>query len=255
MTETVYLALFAAGVFLAFVPLLRLVFASTRAWKPRWKPKLPRPGPERAGEEKEGIVLLGGLLGGIFFGLLISGFTASSLVPVMGGLGMGVAWFIQKNTKETLKMRKLREIAALYESVVFYTKAGYTIQQSLRLGAVVTPTIRHAVERCLAMWPSGPVRALEKFAEEVDVPEAATLSTVLMHAVESGMSYGQGAIEEESRALDALRQTLAEIKIVSKPLYYCIYRALPLAAIAGVVVGPLVWRLLRVMGQYFGFLG
>lgn len=266
MIETVYLGMFAAGVSLTLIPILSFAFSrafgGAVAWSLRWKLRPQLRGAsgkfnlKRAGEHGEGIVLLGGLLAGFLFGLLISGFTASARgVPLItGGLGAGAAWFLRRNFKETVKMRKLREVAALYESVVFYTKAGYTIQQSLRLGAVIAPTIRPAVERCLAMWPSGPVRALEKFAEEVDVPEAATLSTVLMHAEESGMGYGRGAVEEESRALEALRQMLAELKIVSKPLYYCIYRALPLAAIAGMVVGPLVWRLIKVMGQYFGFL-
>lgn len=266
MSEAVYLAAFTVGVSLFLIPLLIYVFshASLRAVAPvlEQRKRILRPlnvsgkfAAKSAEDYKNGMVLLGGLVAGVIFGYLVSGFASARGTPLItGGLGTGAAWFLQKNIRETVKMRKLREIAALYESVVFYTKAGYTIQQSLRLGAVITPTIRPAVERCLAAWPSGPIRALEKFAEEVNIPEAATLSTVLMHAEESGMGYGSSAIEEESRALEALRQTLAELKIVSKPLYYCIYRALPLAAIAGMVVGPLVWRLIKVMGQYFGFL-
>lgn len=261
-------AVFFVGIFISVVPLLKVLFSDIYRWSPdllfgvlKGKGLKPlkraelfkKPVLKSSEDRRLAVVLLGGFLGGAVFWLLISG-KASGMLAVVGGIGAGIAWFIQRNMKETLKMKKLREIAALYESIVFYTKAGYTIQQALRLGAVITPTIRPAVERCLAAWPSGPVRALERFAEEVDVPEAATLSTVLMHAEESGIGYGSGAIEEESRALESLRQTLAELKIVSKPLYYCIYRALPLAAISGIVVGPLVWRLIKLLGQYFGFL-
>lgn len=199
-------------------------------------------------------VAIGGIAGCLlmfFMGLNTAHLPALCLLGLAVGAGLG--WFAQRGAKETARLKKLRQIAALYEAINFYTRAGYTVQQSLALAVVLAPGLRRPVEKCLAAWPSGPVRALNKLADEIRLPEAAMLTSVLTHAQESGMSFGRAAIEEESRNLEALRQTLAELRIVSKPVYFAVYRAFPLAAIGGVVVGPLVYRLLKFLEGFFGF--
>jgi len=192
------------------------------------------------------------LLGSIAGGILGATFTWGSpaffnTVGIGSTMGAIIGWFFYNNWKESKRLKLLREVAVLYESVEFYTRAGYTIQQSLKLGAVLAPSLRAQVERCLAAWPSGPARALENFAREVGLSEAAVLSSVLIHAEESGMAFGASAVQEESRNLEELRKNLVELKIASKPLYFAIYRALPMAAVGGVIVGPLVYKLQRVL--------
>ncbi|MGB9886806.1 MAG: hypothetical protein ACPLRW_07410 [Moorellales bacterium] len=194
-----------------------------------------------------------GAAAGALFGLLLGlGVSQTFAVLLLGAaVGAGGGWFVRRGAQDTQKLKKLRQVAALYEAVDFYTRAGYTIRQSLSLAVPLAPDLRGAVERCLAAWPAGPVRALDRLAQEIGLPEAALLASVLAHAEESGIGAGRTAIEEESRSLEALRQTLAELKIVSKPMYFAIYRALPLAAVGGIMTGPLVYRLLKVMGMFF----
>jgi hypothetical protein len=256
-----YYAIFAGGVGLAagvaaknILELLRLPFDPFRTKLRSLRIKTDKRKVQFSlSEYKDSLVLLSGALAGGVFGLMLAWGTNSARLAgsVGSAVGMGVAWFIKHNIQESTRMKKLREVVALYEAVDFYTRAGYTVEQSLRLGAVLTPTLRSCVERCLAAWPSSPSRALERFAEDVGIQEAEMLSSVLMHIIDAGMKFGRAAIEEESRSLEELRQTLAEVRIVSKPLYYAIYRALPLAAIGGVVVGPLLYRLVNVLGNTF----
>lgn len=220
--------------------LRRLDFSRARAAVPRGR------------DEGYRAVGVGAAAGGLFGLLLGLGVAQVFSVFALGcAFGAAAGWFVRRGAQDTQKLRKLRQVAALYEAVDFYTRAGYTIRQSLSLAVPLAPELRGAVEKCLAAWPAGPVRALERLAQEIGLPEAALLASVLAHAEESGISTGRAAIEEESRSLEALRQTLAELKIVSKPIYFAIYRALPLAAVGGIMTGPLVYRLLKVMGMFF----
>lgn len=188
------------------------------------------------------------------------GSAAGALAGLLGGLGTPLAlklaaygfvaggfagWFVARGVNESRRTRLLRELAVLYEAVLFFTQAGYTIPQALELGSVATPGLRPHVARCLSRYTRDRTRALEQFAQDVALSEATLLASLLVHAEESGMELGHGALAEESRALEELRKSLAEMKVVSKPVYFAVYRALPLVAACGVVVGPLVYRLLK----------
>ncbi|SHE97457.1 hypothetical protein SAMN02745218_01185 [Desulfofundulus australicus DSM 11792] len=187
---------------------------------------------------------VGGFLGAVFgFGTPL--FFNAVGIGSSGGALLG--WFVYRNIQETRRLRLLREIAVLYEAVDFFTQAGYTIPQALRLGSVAAPSLRPCVERCLARYPSDRARALEEFAREVGLSEAALLSSILAHAEESGMALGRSALQEESRSLEELRRNLAELKVVSKPLYFAVYRGLPLIAVGGVMVGPLAYKLIKLL--------
>lgn len=258
MSEVSFAAVFAAGVGTAAGMLAK------RALEPLAKKRMVLPRPVRAQKKEKAraaprvsaptkAMLAGGLIGAFLGGALFWQ-SASFLKAVVlaANLGSLAGWFVDKNARESVRLRKIREVAVLYESVDFYTKAGYTVQQSLRLGAVLTPLLRPSVERCLAAWPSGPAKALERFARDAGVPEAALFSSVLTHLEQSGASFGCGVLEEEGRGLEDLRKSLAELKIIAKPVYFAIYRALPLVAIGGVVVGPLVYRLIKLLQVFSG---
>lgn len=168
---------------------------------------------------------------------------------VLGGLA---GWFAARGVNEARRSKTLRELAVLYESVLFFTQAGYSIPQALQLGSVATPGIRPHVSRCLSRYTRDRIRALEQFAHDVGLPEATLLSSLLIHAEESGMEMGRGALAEESRALEELRRSLLELKVVSKPVYFAVYRGLPVVAACGVAVGPLVYRLVKVLQTIAG---
>ncbi|WP_084665136.1 hypothetical protein [Thermanaeromonas toyohensis] len=174
----------------------------------------------------------------------------------MSSLGIGACagalggWLVYSNIRETRRLRLLREVAILYEAVDFFTLVGYTIPQALRLGSIATPSLRAHVERCLARYSRDRVRALEEFAREVNLPEAALLSSVLVHAEEAGMSMSRSALQEESRSLEELRRSLSELRVVSKPIYFAVYRGLPLIAVSSLLVGPLAYRLVVMLKMF-----
>ncbi|MGI9862536.1 hypothetical protein SDD30_14240 [Moorella naiadis] len=263
MAETLYYGLFvlsvAAGVFAVLLPVLkevtgqgyrkRIDLEALKAGVGFWGKRLARNARAKGDDEFKYVVA--GMAAGGMAGAMLAWGTAYliTVAAICSVLGMAAVLFLARSMKETGRMIKVRELVALYEALNFYTNAGYTIQQAMRLGAVVTPHLRPAVERCLAAWPYGPVRALERFADEVNLPEAVMLSTILMHAEEAGMQFGKVAIEEEASNLEKLRQTLAEVRIMSKPLYFAVYRGLPLFAAGGVIAGPLVYRLVSMMNM------
>lgn len=146
--------------------------------------------------------------------------------------------------RDSVKHIKLRECAILYEAIDLYTQAGYTVEQALKMGAVLTPAIRPAVERCLAYWPQGPLRALEKMGGDIGLEEAEILISVLMQAVKAGPERVAGLLGEESTKLEELRQTMAEVRIAAKPVYQTAYFILPLAANMGIVLSVMSYRMI-----------
>ena len=199
-------------------------------------------------------IITGVIIGGIFGVLIMWGTPSQPTGFAVGSLiGMGLAIFYRNNKDEMQKIKKIREVAALYESVDLFIRVGYSVYQSLELSMTITTTITPSLEKCLNSWPTkGSVQSLEEFANDVNIPEAAVLASVLMHIEEAGQEHGATLMAEEARHLEELRTTLAEVMIVSKPLYYSIYRVLPLIAIGGIIIGPLLYSLVSTLGQVFG---
>ena len=144
-------------------------------------------------EKQNSVITVVGALGGAAFGFLLTLGTGAVLIATVVGsaLGIAVSWFIRYSSNEAKKTKTMRELVVLYELIDFFTQGEgdyqhFTIQQALRYGAVITPTIRPVIQRCIDAWPSGPIRALEKFAKEVNLPEASILSSVLIHAEKVG---------------------------------------------------------------------
>lgn len=215
---------------------------------------------KRRQETRDGIITLASMLGGSALGCLLAmGTGAVAITGAIGAfLGMGGSYLVRRSTSDMKKTKTMREVAVLYETINFFTRGEgdeqhFTIVQALRYAAVITPTIRPMVQRCINSWTWGPARALERFAKEVDLPEANILSSVLTHAAISGVSYSRAAIEEGSRDLEELRHSMAEIKIANKPMYYTIYRGLPLVAIGGILLGPLVYHLGTMLKMIFNY--
>ncbi|NLK53101.1 MAG: hypothetical protein GX295_11780 [Syntrophomonadaceae bacterium] len=198
--------------------------------------------------------LLLGLLVGLVLGLLL-GWGTEYLwlsLSICGSIGIIASLFIKKSLDDLERLKKIKELAILHESISFYGDAGYTIQQSLQMASTLTPMLRPAIFRCLANWPYGSIQALYKFAEGVNLPEAEILASILAHAEESGIKFGQNAMEEEAHALESLRHSLVEIKIMSKPMYFAAYRALPLFSVSSIVVGALIYRVIIMLKSLAG---
>lgn len=193
---------------------------------------------------KELNILYGPIIG-LFFGFTITvGTGASKMVAVVFMLlGLGINIFLKNSFKKTDESRLRSELAILYEIIEFYTAAGYTLSQSLQFGASALPKLNPIIQKVLHAWPQGSARALQIFADEIPLSEAEVITSILTYIEENGYEQGRTAIEEEARQLEMVRKTMSEMAIINKPLFYSVYRFLPLAALGGVVLGPMVYRL------------
>jgi len=218
--------------------LARAAVQAARSARERARPEDPE------GQRRVKGMAYGMAAGGLAGLLAAAGPKLAAFCAVMGSFA---GWFAARSINEAQRTRTLRELAVLYESVLFFTQAGYNIPQALQLGSVATPGIRAHVSRCLSRYTRDRVRAFEQFAHDVGLPEATLLASLLAHAEESGMELGRGALAEESRSLEELRRSLMEMKVVSKPVYFAVYRGLPVVAACGVAAGPLVYRLIKVL--------
>lgn len=193
-------------------------------------------------------LLLGALAGAILTLSVVWDSELKAVISVLGAnIGFAVIWVYHRVREKTLKMQKLRGLAAIYEALVYYTRAGHNLRESLRLAGFLTPTLRPDIEHCVRRWLNGPEKAVQEFAERVNIPEAQVLAGLLVHCIDSGMDFGESAMQAEAKSLEDIRRTLVEVKIASKPVYYAMYRALPLVAISGIIIGALGYRAINML--------
>lgn len=207
-------------------------------------------------DRRETLTTVVGSLTGLTLGLMVGAGTSSLIVIAFIGsiIGTVAAWFVRHAIGEARKTRMIRELAILYETIDFFTRGEsqhYTIRQALRYAVAITPTIRPYVQSCINNWASGPHRALENFAKEVNMPEAETLASILIHAEMSGMSYASASISEGSQDLEDLRNSLVEMRVNNAPLYLVIYRGLPTAGLLGILLGGLIQKMSYMLKVYF----
>lgn len=210
--------------------------------------------PGESPKNKEPPVLLYGMLTGLLIGLLSTIGTQVFIQGTLAGtcLGAILSLVVKKSIEDATKIKQMKELALIYETSVFYASAGYTLYQSLEKSRDMVKLLRPALDKCLAAWPYGSIRCLYSFGEEVDCPEAKVMAGIFAHVEEKGSAFSEAAIIEESQSLENLRKTLTEIKILNKPLYFAVYRALPLLAICGIIIGSLVNRVIIMLSSILG---
>jgi hypothetical protein len=210
--------------------------------------------PGETPKSREPPILLYGMIAGLLIGLLATIGTRFFMQGTLMGVCLGAIFslVVKKSIEDTTKIRQMKELALIYETSVFYASAGYTLYQSLEKSRDMVKLLRPALDKCLAAWPYGSIRAIYSFGEEVDFPEAKVMAGIFAHVEEKGSAFSEAAIIEESQSLENLRKTLTEIKILSKPLYFAVYRALPLLAICGIIIGSLVNRVIIMLSSLMG---
>ena len=203
--------------------------------------------------KEQGLLTARALVAGIgaaaMFGSL---FWESALWPFFAAAGLALGPVVEgalaRLSAGKMRFKRLREVAVLYECIDLFSRAGFTVRQSMQLGLPLVPGIREEVMRCLDRWPAGPLRAIQMFGEEVNLPEAQVLTGVLMHAEDQGMEKAGGIMAEEAMRLEGLRKTLAEVRVASRPLYITVYNFLPVAAALGLLIAPLAYRAITMIG-------
>ncbi len=230
---------------------INILWQKPQSYKYRLSTLLEDAYSKKTTKNEKSLITLYGALAGLFIGLLLTIKTQFIVQGTIASICLGyiISLVVKKGIEDVSRMRKLKELALIYEASVYYTSAGYTLRQSLEKSRDLVDLLRPALDRCLAVWPYGAIRAIYSFGEEVDLPEAGVMAGIFAHVEEKGSDFNEAAIIEQIQSLESLRKTLAEIKILSKPLYFAVYRALPLFAICGIIVGSLLNRVIIMLSS------
>ncbi|MDN5344537.1 MAG: hypothetical protein PWQ18_648 [Clostridia bacterium] len=194
--------------------------------------------------------LISALGGAAFLGLIIGRMPYILIaMPVGAALGLLARKLAAKIYWGRTHFQRLREAAVLYESIDLFTRAGFTPRQAMELSLPLLTLLRPAVEKCIASWSGGALRAIEQLGNDINLKEADVLIAVLMQIVEGGVAKLAGVMEEEAFRLDELRQNLGEMRIAAKPVYSTVYIFLPVAALVGMLLGPLAFRAISMISN------
>jgi len=194
-----------------------------------------------------------GVFGAMVAGALLMAFvtwntkwliTATSLGATAGFLA---ARFVDRVRLSTVQYAKRREIALFYEAVELYLHAKLPLRYALQLAGYITPRLASAVNTCLGMWSSGPVQALEAMCREINMPEGDLLVSLLTQINQLGLDKIEGVMRREGQNIERLQEATARAKITTRPVYFVIYRILPLVAVFGMFAGVLLWRVRHVL--------
>lgn len=158
-------------------------------------------------------------------------------------IGLITVRFISNIKKSILKTKKLREVVVLFEGIEMYSKAGYSLVQSIRASKMLTDTITPYIDKCLSYWSMGPQKALEILKDELNLEETESLILLMMHLESAGVNNLQGMLQREAHNIDRLQKMKVELKIAHRPLILVVYKILPIAAILGIVIGSLLYRM------------
>jgi len=206
-----------------------------------------RPIPERFAPEDRA-ALVGGCIGLALMLLLAWGSRFAGFAAAFGGaLGALLVQVGHRLRREAALASRRREVVVLFEAVDTYLRAGMSMPYALACARVLTPHLSKAVSACLTAWPSGPARALETLRKKIDLPEADLMVSLLLQIEKAGVMNLEGVVRKEALNLERMREAAARAKIATRPVYFVVYRLLPLLAVFGMFAGTLYWRLLHML--------
>ncbi len=164
-------------------------------------------------------------------------------------IGLFVVGILKKIKKDMNRTKKLREVVTLFEGIEIYLKAGYSLMQSLRASKLFTNYITPSIDKCLSYWSMGPQKALEILKQELNLEETDSLILLMMHLESAGVKDLQGMLQREAHNIDRLQRMKVELKIAHRPLVLLVYKILPIAAILGIIVGSLLYRMFLIFSN------
>ncbi|AEG15976.1 hypothetical protein Desku_2445 [Desulfofundulus kuznetsovii DSM 6115] len=232
---------------------LKLLFPADRRVRLKEIKGNSRPGrPRDPRSTRETAAVLAGMVGMLLLGWGSRPQVLVFLVAVGGAVGLLITRMLGKFKEGGERASTIRELTVFFEAVELYLRAGCNLPQAMRASALLTPRLRKAVSDCLACWPAGSKRALEVLRRNLG-PEAEILVSLLGQVDRVGLKNLEGVMQREAYNLERLRQLAEEVNIVKRPLYFTLYRALPLAAVVGLIVGPLLYRVAGVLREAIFF--
>lgn len=187
-------------------------------------------------------------LGACLFSVL---FYKILILPISLFLGVAVGFVGYKCSvnliKKSIEFQKIKEVSLLYECIDLFTKANFTVRQSLQMSQIIVPALAPEIRKCLDRWPFGPLKALEQLGTDIGLQQAELLSGLLMEVEEGGTKNISGAMEQEAVRLEEIRESLAESRIATKPIYSAVYLFLPVASVLGILIAPLAYRAIQMI--------
>jgi len=148
-------------------------------------------------------------------------------------------WFINKLMEE----KRIGEILLLYEIISIYSHAGYSLYEALIAGSYMVSMVKKPLCKCINTWGQGPERSLKKMGEEIGIPEAKALASILQRALVIGPSKLAEYLSQESKAMENIRQYRIEQGLSVRPILQTLYLLLPGLALAGVTLLPVGYHI------------
>jgi len=205
--------------------------------------------PKSINPEDSGLIIAG-LIGAIVMGYLAWG-TKWLVTAISFGVLVGILVVKGFNRVRGMafEQSKKREVILLFEACDLFLQAKMSLMYALMSARMITPNISGAINKCLGMWSTGSTRALEVLRKEINMPEADILTGLLVQIDRVGVERLEGIIQREGQSLERLYEATARAKITTRPLYFVVYRILPLIAVFGMFAGVLFWRVINVLKQ------
>lgn len=201
-------------------------------------------------DNKNTQLVTGGLVGLVLGIILTNGtdYTATAAM-VFAGLGVGVVEIFRRITTQGREERRKKECFLLFNAIEIFAQSGYSVPQALANARSFVPTLEPAINKSLAVWPSGSVQALEVLRKEINLPEGDQLVSLLLQINQAGTKNLGNIIQAESKQMEERRKALAKARITQKPVFLMLYRLLPLIVVLGMLAGVLVTRIFNQMNS------
>ncbi|MTI82362.1 MAG: hypothetical protein FH756_00370 [Firmicutes bacterium] len=180
-----------------------------------------------------------GALTGIASSIMLMWGSTTNMVAMQVTMFVGIAIGYMAKTllRKENRYRSLREASTFFKAVGVRLKAGYNVPYTLRMAVTLTPSLRPPVQRCLQRWSFDPRTALEDLREEINIPEAETLSYVLLRAYESGGENVAHVLNQGARNIDYKLASMEEKSFAVGKMRILLWRVLPAMSIFGLFAG------------------
>lgn len=185
-----------------------------------------------------------GAFAGFMAGLILTtGATYNATASmIFAGLGAAVVEITYRLTLGHKEDKRRRECFLLFTAVEMFVQSGLSIPQALTSAREFTPSLAGSINKCLAAWNRGGVKALELLQKDINLPEGEQLTSLLLQINQMGAKNLQNIIQIESKQLEEKRKALERARITQKPMFLMIYRLMPLVVLMGMMAGVLVTR-------------
>jgi len=201
----------------------------------------------------KGMQIFLGALAGFVGGLLLTTGTnyMATASFIFAGLGAGLVAMTTRILTGRKEDKRKQECFLLFQAIEIFVQSGYSIPQALANSREFTPILTPEINKTLAAWPQGAVKALETLKESINLPEGDQLVSLLLQIHQAGSKNFGNIIQAEAKQMEEKRKAMEKARITQKPTFLMAYRLLPLIVIIGMLAGVLVTRVFNQINTLF----